>query len=268
MPPFASHAAYTHLRESGARFTKVAESSKGEISPGEAKTPTVLDRAALFEANLSWAAAIAQNVHRKLPPCFDIQDLEQVARIEMWKRSQLYDPQNERGAPFKGYAHVYIRGAVLMSIRRKNWIEANHESLTADCLPPQVLNTKGVNDGRERWSIGTKVARSGRDPVDQRENPEQQLISTEAGQAEEAHQARVARFFSEIPPPVPEAILLLRIVCVEGVGIDELARSRRLPRIQLVRKLNVGLNHIRKLRGDGILQEIGEDLDLGKAHVN
>jgi RNA polymerase sigma factor (sigma-70 family) len=221
-----------------------------------------------FSKNLKWAAAIAKNVWRKLPPCFDLQDLQQEARIKLWKCCQAFDPNNLDGVPFKGFAYIYIRGACLMSVRRRHWTEATHESLTGDGLLPQVLD-QGSGDGRERWSIGKKVARSGRDAVDQRNNPEQELlISTEAEQANQAQRERMIRLFSAIPAPVPPGIVLVRIICVEGEGIEALARKRGVSTKDLVRKLNSGVRQLRKLQNDGVLKEISGFPVLGPAHVN
>jgi RNA polymerase sigma factor (sigma-70 family) len=84
-------------------------------------------REQLLEENLSWASLIARNVKRKLPASFDLCDLEQVAHIELWRRTQLWDP--EKNDSFRGYAYLPVRGAVLMSVRRRHFREATHESL-------------------------------------------------------------------------------------------------------------------------------------------
>ncbi len=95
----------------------------------------------LVERNLEWAAAIGREVQRKLPPSFDAGDLEQVARIEMWNRATLYDAHNSRGTPFRAFAYQYVRGACLMSVRRRNWRES-----TADPIPPRELCAKPLPD--------------------------------------------------------------------------------------------------------------------------
>jgi RNA polymerase sigma factor (sigma-70 family) len=224
------------------------------------------DRSALFEEHLSWAAAIAKNVHRKLPPSFDIDDLTQEAHIALWRRCQLYDPQNERGVPFQGYAYVYVRGACLMHCRRRNWREATHLGLgsSGEADHPTTLNIKGASDGMERWSIGRKgtIARTA---ADRRATPEQVL---QLRQEEEIEHDRLVRFFSAIPPPVPAGIVLVRIICVEGEDLEALARKRGISTKYLVRKLNSGVRQLRKLQSDGFLKEIGGIPDLGIAHVN
>jgi RNA polymerase sigma factor (sigma-70 family) len=82
---------------------------------------------ALFHENIAWAEGIARNVHRKLPPSFDLADLEQEARIAHWRRVEAYDPA--RNSNYRAFAFLAIRGAVLMACRRKAWREATHEPL-------------------------------------------------------------------------------------------------------------------------------------------
>lgn len=82
----------------------------------------VLDRNALFEDNMDWAAKIARSFAKKLPPCFNVRDMEQEARIECWKQAQKYDPS--RGVPFQAYAYFAVLGACRMAVRRRHWSEA------------------------------------------------------------------------------------------------------------------------------------------------
>ena len=89
----------------------------------------------IFDENLPWALKIARSVIRKLPPSFESDDVLQEARIELWRRAQLYQENNGRpgkdpnGTPFQAYAYLAVRGACLMSVRRKNWTEAQHLAL-------------------------------------------------------------------------------------------------------------------------------------------
>ena len=83
----------------------------------------------LFESNLEWASMVARNVHRKVPPSFDVEDLEQEARIAMWRCCEKYDPFNSKGVPFQAYSYLAVRGACLMYCRRRAWREATHESI-------------------------------------------------------------------------------------------------------------------------------------------
>jgi RNA polymerase sigma factor (sigma-70 family) len=81
----------------------------------------------LFEQNLAWAERIARSVKRGLPPSFDVEDLEQAARIELWRQTEKYDPS--KNDSFQGFAHLAIHGAVLMQCRRRKYREATHEPL-------------------------------------------------------------------------------------------------------------------------------------------
>jgi len=83
---------------------------------------------ALFDEHLEWASAIARKVSRKLPPSFDVDDLEQEARIEHWKRVRMYD--SATGVPYRAYAYQPIWGACMMRCRRRNYREATHASLS------------------------------------------------------------------------------------------------------------------------------------------
>ncbi len=86
---------------------------------------------ALFEENLDWATAIARNVHRRVPPSFDLDDLIQEAHIALWKKSKLYDPGS--GVPFRGFASLYVQGAVKMLLRRRHWLDhTSYELITVD----------------------------------------------------------------------------------------------------------------------------------------
>ena len=72
---------------------------------------------ALFESNFAWAEGVARSVRRGLPPSFDVEDLEQAARIELWRQVQKFDAA--RGVPFQAFAYPAVRGAVLMQTRRR-----------------------------------------------------------------------------------------------------------------------------------------------------
>lgn len=108
---------------------------------------------AIVNEHLAWARALAAEVHRKLPPSFDIEDLESVALLELWERAKLYDPINDRGTPFKGYAYRYIRGAVLMSCRRRHFKDATHDPIPEKAICPAPAPDELVLKKQERKNV-------------------------------------------------------------------------------------------------------------------
>ncbi len=144
--------------------------------------PPSLDRAApavledLFNDKeiLAWVGAIARRVHRKLPPSFDVEDLEQTALIAHWHCVERYDPS--RNDNYRGFAYSTIRGAVLMSCRRRHYREATHEPLA-------VTDFASATDGGRGWGQtwaknGSGVTFSSVVP-DKRPNPEDQVLVRE-----------------------------------------------------------------------------------------
>jgi DNA-directed RNA polymerase specialized sigma subunit len=118
-----------------------------------------LDHDRLFRDNLEWAAAVARNVHRKVPPSFDLADLEQVARIEMWKRVLLYEADNGRpgrdphGTPFRAYAHMYVRGAALMFARRRAWKDGTAEAISEREVDPALRPDEQIERRQEAKNV-------------------------------------------------------------------------------------------------------------------
>lgn len=125
----------------------VTESETGEL---RARADEV---DAIVNANIDWARALAAEVHRKLPPSFDIGDLESVALLELWERAKLYNPANDRGTPFRGFAYQYIRGAVLMSCRRRHFKDATHDPIHPKALCPAPAPDELVQKKQERKNI-------------------------------------------------------------------------------------------------------------------
>lgn len=73
----------------------------------------------LTEAQLRWADIVARGVAKMLPPSFELDDLRQIARIETWRKLQVFD--KTRGASFTTFAFKGVRGACLMFARRRNY---------------------------------------------------------------------------------------------------------------------------------------------------
>lgn len=82
----------------------------------------------LFTDNLAWALRVARKVWRGLPPSFDLDDLQQVARVEHWRQVQRYDPG--RGIPYQAFAYLAVHGAVQMACRRRFYQDNTGEELS------------------------------------------------------------------------------------------------------------------------------------------
>jgi RNA polymerase sigma factor (sigma-70 family) len=81
----------------------------------------------LSAAMMRWADTVAGQVARRLPPSFELDDLKQVARMETWRQMQKFDPAF--GSSFSCFAYAAVKGAVLMSVRRRAYRDATHLEL-------------------------------------------------------------------------------------------------------------------------------------------
>ena len=161
----------------------------------------------LFEQNLEWAAKVARSVARKLPPSFDISDLEQEARLETWKRAQSYDPANTKGTPFQAYAYLAVRGAVLMACRRR------------------------------AWKAGTAEAIS-KSEVSDAPRPDELIQSQQEDEADREKRAQQrAWLLREIRKLPPVAAYLMRRVYIDGADVGELASILGVERTALSRRV-------------------------------
>lgn len=169
--------------------------------------PPSIDRAtpALFKENIQWAEKIALNVKRKLPPSFDIEDLTQTALIAHWKCVEAYDPA--RNDNYRAYAYLIIRGAVLMSCRRKAYKEATHQPLEFE-----KANKPGESGG-SRKNI----------PIDERLRVDQEMLSSEEQRLLTGSRLYVRNFkllLAVSRLPIFERDVVRQVLA--GVGIEEL----------------------------------------------
>jgi RNA polymerase sigma factor (sigma-70 family) len=107
----------------------------------------------LFDEHLNWAVQIGRNIARKMPTAFDPEDLIQAALIGLWKAVQKFNPN--RGIPFQGCAYLYVRGEIVMHVRRRNWKDAMHDELNIEYpdtrpLPDQNLQLQADELADER----------------------------------------------------------------------------------------------------------------------
>ena len=77
--------------------------------------------------DLRFVSSVVLRTARFLPPQFDREDLIQAGRLAAIQATLAYRP-DIRGASWRTFARYRIRGAVLMAARRRNWVEAWHES--------------------------------------------------------------------------------------------------------------------------------------------
>lgn len=87
--------------------------------------------------HLDLVNAIARSVARRLPACFEFDDLVQAGRIGLMRAAASFTrvqmPGFDGPVEFGAYARFRIRGEILEVCRRRNWRENMHEEFT-----PQV----------------------------------------------------------------------------------------------------------------------------------
>jgi RNA polymerase sigma factor (sigma-70 family) len=83
----------------------------------------------LVEANLDLVEPIARMVARRAPASIELADLVQAGMVGLVQAAGSF----ERGrAPFRLFARARVRGAMLDSIRRRNWIHAQHAEVPVE----------------------------------------------------------------------------------------------------------------------------------------
>lgn len=174
----------------------------------------------LFHEHLEWSKKIAARVHKQLPPSFAIDDLEQEAAIALWDRAQRYEPLANDN--FRGYAYLWIRGAILMKCRRRAFKDA-----TADELDPL---TPASSHG-----------------------PEQLLAATAAETTHALNERKRRRWIVDQLAKFPKSLALdayvVRRIHVDGWTIEEAAGATGLTIAALTARLTRGSKFLGKLRG-------------------
>lgn len=102
---------------------------------------------ALFEAHCAWADQIATNVHRRMPPSFDRDDIRQRAWLGLAEAVAKYEAG--KGVPFGAFAFRYVAGGAWMAVRRREYTERTHAEL------PQNLDVAApaADPEDERWEM-------------------------------------------------------------------------------------------------------------------
>lgn len=109
------------------------------ISSGN-RTAVIAARNKLVEEHIDLVRPIAAQIARKLPPSFELDDLIAEGYTGLITAAVRYRPQAHGGTPFSAFARKWVRGAILDSVRRKNYVEntrASMEGLEA-AAPPTV----------------------------------------------------------------------------------------------------------------------------------
>ena len=116
------------------------------IASGGHRARFLAKRDALVEANLHLVPPIANHIHRKLPPSFDLDDLLATGYLALIHVATRYRPREHGGAPFSAFVRPRINGAILDSIRRRHWEENTRPPLDDTPEPSSddriYLNTK------------------------------------------------------------------------------------------------------------------------------
>jgi len=94
-------------------------------------------RNALFEDHLPLVKIIAHHVSLRLPPGKSVDDLIQVGMIGLLEASRAYE--ENKGAEFKSYASIRIRGAILDELRRDSWMPRSVQQKSRQLS--QAINT-------------------------------------------------------------------------------------------------------------------------------
>lgn len=200
----------------------------------------------LFERNRVWAGVIVRNVVRKLPPSFESADLLQVALLEMWKRVLSYDPANLHGTPFQAYAYMAVRGACLMSVRRRNWTESQHQSLTK---PREATESDNASLYRNLYPAGSRFSRAS-EAASMAAGPLDILINKAERKRSNDKQSRRRRWLvKQIDKLSPVDAYLITRTFIDEADLDVLAKLQGLDRATLSRRLGGIVKRLKKARG-------------------
>lgn len=80
-------------------------------------------RERLIDTHRSLVRPIAEQVKRKLPPSFEVDDLIGTGNLALVRAASSYAPDTHNGTPFEVYARIVVRGAIIESVRRRRYDE-------------------------------------------------------------------------------------------------------------------------------------------------
>lgn len=104
----------------------------------------------LVEAHLHIVEPIARRLLITLPITFELEDLIAQGNLGLVKAADRYDPARHDGAPFDAYARHVVRGSMLDSVRRRNWVAATAPRLEDAPEPTAMPSYDQAIDQRDR----------------------------------------------------------------------------------------------------------------------
>jgi len=87
---------------------------------GRRERLTGRDREAMIIAHVKLVRMIATRISRRLPSHVDTDELSAVGMLGLIDAVDRFDPT--RGTPFKAYAEIRVRGAIIDSLRQSDWV--------------------------------------------------------------------------------------------------------------------------------------------------
>jgi RNA polymerase sigma factor (sigma-70 family) len=104
---------------------------------------------------LGLVESIARQIRRSLPPSFELDDLIGVGNLALTAAANRFRPDQHGGCPFEPYARQVVRGAILDSVRRRNWTENMHEpiQISSDDVAKGGAGSTEANRERERPAL-------------------------------------------------------------------------------------------------------------------
>jgi RNA polymerase sigma factor (sigma-70 family) len=84
-------------------------------------------RAACADGYKHIVQSLARIVKGTLPPSIELSDLIQEGEMALWEATAKFDPR--RASTFEAYVRLRVRGAMIDSIKGKQYREATHEEL-------------------------------------------------------------------------------------------------------------------------------------------
>ncbi len=112
----------------------------------------------LVEAHLYLVRPIAARLALGLPRSFDLEDLTATGYLGLIQAAGRYRPRSHGGTPFSAYARPRIRGYILDSLRRGNYIESTRPSV--EDLPESISSfpaEETIDDGRLAMRMGSAL---------------------------------------------------------------------------------------------------------------